>query len=79
MASEGLGLGKEVVHGLMGGTVLIVIGVTIGSMIAQVLSHGPETIPASEAGAAAPASTEADQNEVKAQEPDPAQVNERLE
>ena len=76
MASEGLGLGKEVLHGLAGGVVLIVICVTIGSMIAQVMSHGPEAT-AGAHGEAAPASLDSPQD-VRALDVEPAEVNEQL-
>jgi hypothetical protein len=42
MASGGIGLGKEVVQGIFGGLIAIIICVAIGSAIAQSMSHGPK-------------------------------------
>ena len=56
MASGGLGLGKEVVQGIFGGLIAIIICVSIGSAIASSMSHGPKdnaTPPAVEAEAPA--------------------------
>lgn len=37
----GKGLGKEVIHGVGGALIAIVIAVSIGSFVAQSMSHGP--------------------------------------
>ena len=58
--SAGFGIGKEVLHAIIGGLIAISICVAIGSTIAQAMSHGPghgaEAAPAEAAPAeAAPA------------------------
>ena len=51
--SADFGLGKEVVHGIIGAVGLIVVCVAIGSFVAQSLSHGPQAGHGEEPAAAA--------------------------
>lgn len=59
-------MGKEVIQGIFGGLIAVVIVAAIGSMIASATSHGPK--PAAEAAQEAPAEAAPAADEAPAEE-----------